>query len=120
MRARTGIVAVWVAATMVILGAQAAEVTYALRIENGRLPADKRLIRVQQGDLVKLQWSADRRTVLHLHGYDIEQTVEPGATAEMTFAARAAGRFTVEPHADKAASGGQANGAILVTIEVRP
>src|SRR5262249_43423297 len=58
--------------------ARAAEQTFVLRIENGRVAADMRTIRVQQGDVIKLMWSADRRSVVHLHGYDIEKTVEPG------------------------------------------
>ena len=115
----TRIVAAMIVALTAIAGARAAEVTYVLRIENGRVPADKRLIRIKQGDVVKLQWSADRRTTIHLHGYDIEQTVEPGATSEMRFTARATGRFAVEPHIEKT-TGGHGHGATLVTIEVRP
>ena len=120
MGARTCIVAALIAIAAALSGARAAEVTYVLRIENGRLPADKRLIRVKQGDVVKLQWSADRRTNVHLHGYDIEKTVEPGATAQMSFTARATGRFSVEPHVGKASSDGHSHGAVLVTIEVLP
>ena len=120
MRMRASLVASLVATVVAVAGAHATEVTYVLRIENGRVPADKRLIRVKQGDILKLQWSADRRMDIHLHGYDIEQTVEPGAATEMRFTARAAGRFTVEPHTGKTSSGGHAHGATLVTIEVRP
>ncbi len=96
----------------------AAEVTFVLRIENGRLPANMRRIRVRQNDLVKLQWSTDRPIRIHLHGYDLERSIEPGAVSEMTFVARAAGRFTVEPHLPS--SGGHAHGDVLVTIEVHP
>jgi hypothetical protein len=42
---------------------------------------------------VKLRWTTDRPIILHLHGYDIEAKVEPGAVTEMAFTARAAGRF---------------------------
>ncbi len=108
------------AAALAATGAQAAELTFALPIANGRVPADKRLIRVKQGDVVKLQWSADKRTAIHLHGYDIEKTIEPGATTEMSFTARIAGRFTVEPHVGRTSSGGHSHGTTLVTIEVRP
>ena len=82
--------------------------------------AELRLIRVKQGDVVKLQWSADRRTAIHLHGYDIEKTIEPGAVTDLTFAARATGRFTISPHVGRAPSGGHSHGAALVTIEVLP
>ena len=98
----------------------AAEVTFVLRIENGHLPENMRLIRVKQNDVVKLQWSADRRTTIHLHGYDIEKEITPGTMTEMTFAARAAGRFTVEPHLAREPSGGHTHGDVLVTIEVYP
>ena len=100
--------------------AGAAELTFDLRIEKGRLPADKRFIRVRQGDIVKLQWSADRRVAIHLHGYDIEKDITPGVVTDMTFIARATGRFTIEPHLAKTPSGGHAHGDVLVTIEVYP
>ena len=75
-----------------------AEVTFALRIENGHVPDNMRLIRVKQNDVVKLHWTTDRPMTVHLHGYDIEKEVEPGTVTEMAFTARATGRFTVEPH----------------------
>ena len=98
----------------------AAEVTFVLRIENSHVPENMRLIRVKQNDIVKLQWSTDRRTTIHLHGYDIEKEITPGTMTEMTFAARAAGRFTVEPHLAREPSGGHTHGDVLVTIEVYP
>jgi hypothetical protein len=102
------------------VAAGAAEVTYALAITNGRVPANMRLIRVKQNDVVKLEWSTDRPLSVHLHGYDIEKEVKPGTVTEMTFIARATGRFTVEPHVGKTPSGGHAHGDALVTVEVYP
>lgn len=103
-----------------VVGVRAAELTFVLRIEKGRVPADKRMIRVKQGDVVKLQWSTDRRMSVHLHGYDIEKEVTPDSVTDMTFTARATGRFTIEPHLAKTPSGGHAHGDVLVTIEVYP
>src|SRR5215468_2862696 len=100
--------------------ARAAEVTYALRITNGRVPDEMRLIRVKQHDVVKLEWTTDKPITVHLHGYDIEREVKPGAVTEMTFAARATRRFTVEPHNGRTPSGAHAHGETLVTIEVYP
>jgi hypothetical protein len=100
--------------------AAAAEVAFVLPIQNGRVPENMRLIRVKQNDVVKLQWSADKAIGVHLHGYDIEKQVAPGTVTEMTFTARATGRFTVEPHVGKTQSGGHAHGGVLVTIEVHP
>ena len=58
--------------------ARAAEVTFVLAIANGHVPANMRLIRVKQNDVVKLQWSTDKAIPIHLHGYDIEKDLKPG------------------------------------------
>jgi hypothetical protein len=100
--------------------AMGAELTFALKIDSGHVPRNMRRIRVKQGDLVKLLWSTDRPMRLHLHGYDIEKEVVPGTVTEMTFNARATGRFTVSPHLGKEPDGGHAHGEALVTIEVHP
>ena len=83
-----------------------------LRIENGRIAGNVRTVRVQQGEAVELRWSADRRTNVHLHGYDIEITVNPGQTQVMAFRARATGRFPIESHGDRH--------TVLVYLEVHP
>lgn len=101
---------------LAVTGAKADELTFELRIERGQLPADMRLIRVKQGDVVKLRWSSNRSIVLHLHGYDIERKIEPGVVAEMTFTARATGRFPVQEHV----GGGHTHGVPIVQIEVLP
>lgn len=100
--------------------AKATDVSYDLAIVNGSVPDNMRLIRVKQNDIVKLQWRTDKPISLHLHGYDIATEVEPGAVAEMTFTARATGRFTIAPHIGKTQTGGHAHGDVLVTIEVYP
>jgi len=100
--------------------AQGAEVAYALRIESGRVPENMRLIRVMQGDVVKLQWSADKLSTVHLHGYDIEKRVAPGVVTELTFTARATGRFPVNLHGSAAEAAGHGHEDTLVTIEVYP
>jgi hypothetical protein len=102
------------------LGAQGREAAFDLKIEKGKVPQSMRLIRVKQGDAVKLRWTTDRTIILHLHGYDIEKKVEPGAVAEMAFEARATGRFSVEEHKPNAKGGHSHGEAPLVRIEVRP
>jgi hypothetical protein len=100
--------------------AQAPEVVFDFKIENGRVAERLRRVRVSQGDAVRLRWSTDRPIVLHLHGYDIETKVTPGAVAEMAFIARATGRFPVEEHKPDA-SGTHSHGEVpLVRLEVRP
>ena len=84
------------------------------------MPQNMRLVRVKQGDFVKLRWTSDRPIVLHLHGYDIERKVEPGMVSEMAFVARATGRFSVEEHKPDAKGGHSHGEAALVRIEVLP
>ena len=86
--------------------------SFELRIENGRLVGNLKAVRVKRDETVELIWSADRRTVLHLHGYDIEVTVDPGKTQIMAFRAHATGRFPIETH------GGRHT--VLLYIEVHP
>ena len=100
--------------------AQTPEVVFDLKVEKGKVAPSMRLIRVKQGDAVKLRWTTDRPIVLHLHGYDIETKVAPGAVAEMAFAARATGRFPIEEHKPDAKGGHSHGEAPLVRIEVRP
>jgi plastocyanin len=118
-RLRASMVALSLSSALAV-AADAAEVTYALTIANGRLPENMRLIRVKQNDVVKLEWRTDKPLTVHLHGYDIEQELKPGAATDMTFTARATGRFTVEPHIGRTPSGGHAHGDVLATIEVYP
>ena len=92
----------------VTAAASAAEVAYVLAVANGRVPDNMRLIRVKQNDVVKLRWRTDKPMSVHLHGYDIEREIKPGAVTDMTFTARATGRFTVEPHVGKTQAGGHA------------
>ena len=103
------------------VGAGEAEQVFNIRIENGRVPENMRFVRVNQGDVVKLRWSADRAVVLHLHGYDIERRVEPGQIVEMSFEARAAGRFPVHVHAAGPTSGRPPRDeSALIYLEVYP
>ncbi len=103
------------------VGASAADLTFDLKIERGQVPQNMRVIRVSQGDVVKLRWSTDQPLTLHLHGYDIEQTLERGAVAEMTFTAHATGRFPVHVHDGSARAGSHFHQEVpLVLIEVYP
>ena len=95
--------------------AVAAERILDLTIVKGRLSGGSDTIRVQQGDNVVLRWHSDRPIVLHLHGYEIETRVVPGAVAETRFTARATGRFPVHVHAGQARSE-----AVLAYLEVYP
>jgi len=101
--------------------AKAAEVSFDLSVANGRIPESMRVIRVTEGDVVRLRWRVDRPIVLHLHGYDIERRVEPGSVAEMTFNARATGRFPLHAHLPGHDAAGRVHDEIpLLYVEVYP
>jgi hypothetical protein len=99
--------------------AKAAELAFDIRVDKGRVPDNLRLIRVKQGDVVKLRWHVDRPMVLHLHGYDIEKTVQPDAVVEMSFTARATGRFPLHAHASSPSKAAD-DEATLLYVEVYP
>jgi hypothetical protein len=85
-----------------------------LAVKNGQLPEDRRLLQVKQGDDVTLRWTTDRPLTVHLHGYDLETKLAPGAPVSVRFTARATGRFAIEVHGDR----GEAR--TLAYLEVHP
>ena len=95
-----------------------AEQVFELRIEGGEVAQELRTLRVTEGDRVRLRWTADTPTVLHLHGYDLEQEVDPGQVSEFRFEAYATGRFALEVHSDPA--GHSHDEAPLLVLEVYP
>src|SRR5262249_20580066 len=107
----------WLAAAGVC--AETRELTFDVRIAGGVVPANMALIRVRQGDKVRLRFTSDRSITVHLHGYDIERRIEPGAVVELAFTARATGRFPVEEHRQGAQGHSHAD-APLIRIEVYP
>ncbi len=62
-------------------------------------------ISVGEGDRATLRMTADRPVEIHLHGYDLEEEVEPGEPAEISFEADLTGRFEIEDHDSEAALG---------------
>jgi FtsP/CotA-like multicopper oxidase with cupredoxin domain len=90
-----------------------------LRIENGRLADSRKTIQIKRGDTVEISWSADRPTVVHLHGYGIEITADAVRPQTMSFNARATGRFAIETHGSTDAGGGGRH-AVLIYLEVHP
>ena len=99
---------------------ESAEQVFELRIEGGEVADEMRKLRVTEGDRVRLRWTADAPTVLHLHGYDLEQQVAPGQVSEFRFEAYATGRFPLEVHAQGDAAGHSHDEAPLLVLEVYP
>lgn len=114
-----GTVLAW-ATGVTLTGAGAAELTFDFHIERGRVTESTQVIRIKQGDVVRLRWHTDRSIILHLHGYDLEKKIEPGTVGLMEFVAYATGRFPVEAHGSSEPGGHSHGEAPLVRIEVYP
>jgi translation initiation factor IF-1 len=118
---RTVVLAVLALAVSAALEAQAGELTFDLRLQDGRVSERMRLIRVKQGDVVTLRWTVDRPVLLHLHGYDIEWRVQPGTVGKVTFTASMTGRFPVHAHDTVTSANDHAHeDSPLVYFEVYP
>ena len=96
-------------------GVRAAEHVFDLALAEGRVPPERRTIQVTRGDEVVMRWTSDRAIALHLHGYDIEESIPAGGSATMRFAANIAGRFPVSEHRH-----GRGRERAVLYLEVRP
>jgi endonuclease YncB( thermonuclease family) len=72
---------------------------------------DPREVSVVEGDSVTLSVSAEEPVEVHVHGYDIEEEVEPDEPARISFDADLTGRFDIEDHETE---------AVIGTLVVRP
>jgi hypothetical protein len=69
-----------------------------IAIEGGKPAGGEQKITVRSGQRVELRVTSDAPDEIHLHGYDIEATVEPGKPAELDFDADLEGIFELESH----------------------
>ena len=95
--------------------------TFSIDLNDGRVPASQRVMKVVKNDTVRIRASSDASGELHLHGYRLEAKVAPGAPSELTFRATATGRFALEWHGNGVApkTGGH-HGTPLASLEVHP
>ena len=82
-----------------------------LRVRGGKPVSGVRTIEVQKGDTIRFTVSSDQSDEVHVHGYDLEKPVGPGAPARFSFSADADGIFEVELHG---------SGAQIASLEVQP
>ena len=93
--------------------------SFDIEITERQVVGESKLLRVNQGDEVVLNWQTDETVTIHLHGYDIEKTIVAGEATSMSFTAHATGRFPVTSHGfanEHAGNGHQA----LMYFEVYP
>ena len=82
-----------------------------LRVREGRLESGPTVVKARAGDEVLLRIVIDRVDELHLHGYDLSVSLQPGIVGELRFVADRAGRFDFELHHSHAELG---------AVEVQP
>lgn len=117
---------VWLALgclALALSSAVAEPLSQSITISNGTVPPAQRLLKTTQQSPVRIEWTADRPTTVHLEGYDITVIVRPGKPATMQFKAHAAGRFAVHAHDGErqGPSSGHAHGrGALLRLEVHP
>ena len=72
------------------------EETFDLAIRGGTMTPNE--INVSEGDHVNFRITSDSPVEFHVHGYDLEEEIEPGEPAELAFDATITGRFEIEDH----------------------
>lgn len=82
---------------------EAQEQAFEIAINEGVMSPEE--ISVEEGDRVSLWITADEPLEFHLHGYDLEEEVEPDGPAELAFDATMTGRFDIENHTTDAVLG---------------
>lgn len=82
--------------------------------------ASPRVLRVAEGESVRVRLVSDTAGEVHLHGYRLEARVAPGILSELAFIARATGRFRLEWHPAGAAGADAHHGPALAILEVHP
>jgi FtsP/CotA-like multicopper oxidase with cupredoxin domain len=76
---------------------------YDVEIEDGAMsPAE---IAAGQGDQLTLRLTSNAPVEVHIHGYDLEEEVEPGEETELSFETELSGRFEIEDHDTEAELG---------------
>jgi hypothetical protein len=113
--ALSAVICITVAAAAGIAPARGDEHRLDFTIRNGRIAEPAPTLRVEEGDAVAIRFTSDRPVEIHLHGYDLEVAVAPGAEAVLRFDATFTGRFPAELHDD----GGGSHEALFY-LEVLP
>lgn len=72
--------------------------SFAVAIRGGAVAGGIQRWTVERGERVRIVVRSDEADSVHLHGYDIEKAVAPGAPAILLFDAGLAGRFELEAH----------------------
>jgi len=75
---------------------------FEFEIQNGRLISGPTVVKVHQGDRLRLRFRSNAADELHLHGYNLKAKLRAGTEASLEFEASKTGRFGFELHHAKA------------------
>lgn len=70
--------------------------SFDVEIQDGNMKPE--LISVHEGDKVTLNITSNRPVEMHVHGYDLEEEIEPNGPTKISFEADLTGRFPIENH----------------------
>ena len=82
-----------------------------VRIRDGQPAGDAETLKFEKGDTIRLRFSSNAASEIHIHGYDKYVNVPAGGSARARFEATIDGGFEIEEHG---------TGALLAKLEVRP
>jgi hypothetical protein len=77
--------------------AEAAEVVE-ITLADGRAEPNGERVQVAKGTTLELVITSDRHDSVHVHGYEVEIAVQPGATVRKRIVLDRVGRYEVESH----------------------
>jgi plastocyanin len=72
--------------------------SFEFEIQNGKLISGPTVVKVHQGDKVRLLFRSNVPDELHLHGYNLKAQLRAGSEASLEFKASKTGRFGFELH----------------------
>lgn len=119
--ARPGLVLALLLLGSAAVGAETVDLR--VEIRGGEVPRAQRVLKVRHEDQVRIEWRADRATVIHIEGHDLSVHADPGRPEVMEFKAFATGRFPVHVHEVDAQGGPARHGhhtRPLLRFEVHP
>lgn len=73
-------------------------VEISVSVQDGKVSPKPRRVKVAKDSQVRLLVTSDVDDEIHVHGYDVEETLEAGRTTTVEFVAKDAGVFEVETH----------------------
>jgi hypothetical protein len=72
------------------------DVKHSVQIIKGEVAGGVQRVRAELGEVVAFAVASDAAEILHLHGYDLVATIEPGISAVLVFEASIPGLFEIE------------------------